>query len=133
MYNTNLLEVMIIKFKSLWIFDNLLFVQISGVSGWIRRNPNIVQVLRSVGKNGCSLTVMSKHDFDLQSQPRLGQGKVPCQKSRPKVKQFKRETFDRQTHKWTDGWTDATKYIISLASWSIKKDSSLMRLNLRPG
>ncbi len=29
-----------------------------GVGGWVSRNPNIVQILKSVGKNGCSLTII---------------------------------------------------------------------------
>ncbi len=51
------------------------------------------------------------YDLDLQSQPSQGQGRPPYQKSRSKVKRFSRERSDRRT--------DATKYIISLASRSI--------------
>ncbi len=34
----------------------ILLVQISGVDGWVSRNANIVQILKSVGKNGRSLS-----------------------------------------------------------------------------
>ncbi len=56
------------------------------------------------------LTVKSKHafehltlTFDLQSQPSLGQGESPCQKSRSKVKWFKQESSDRHTNGRRDG------------------------------
>ena len=46
------------------------------------------------------------YDLDLQSQPSLGQGQPPGQKSRSKVKQFKEESSDRHINGGTDGRTD---------------------------
>ena len=38
----------------------VLFVQISGMGGWFSRNPNVVWILKSVRKNGCSLRELKK-------------------------------------------------------------------------
>ncbi len=52
----NMVEMMIIKFEAYGFFA--LFVQILEVGGWVSRNPNVVRILKSVGKNGQSLTIV---------------------------------------------------------------------------
>ena len=39
------------------VYFSVVFVQIIGVGGWVSRNPNIVWILKSVGKNRHSLIV----------------------------------------------------------------------------
>ncbi len=54
----NMMELMIIKFKSLRIFGFVCSDFMVG--GWVSRNPIVVRILKSVGKNGRSLSPMPK-------------------------------------------------------------------------
>ena len=59
------------------------------------------------------------YDLDLQSQPLLGQGQPPCQKSRSNVKRFSWEIAHTLTNKRTDGRYQVhyTPASLKLRSW----------------
>ena len=77
------------------------------------QSPNYPGALLYYDKHQRKMTFLpQKFSSSVQSQPDLGQGQSQCQKWRSKVKRFKQESI-------TNGRTDATKCIISLASRSI--------------